>query len=405
MIVSYSWLKEYVEITEAPDEIARLLTFRACPVERVEPLGAGDARILIEVTFNRPDLLSHIGVAREIAGAYDRPLRVPDPHPEESSDKPVSRLASVEVDSPELCPRYTGRVIRNVAIADSPSWLKARIEAIGLRPVNNVVDVTNFVLMEFGQPLHAFDLARLADRKVVVRRARPGETMTVIDGTPVRLDPDTLVIADSRRPIAVAGIMGGIETEITERTRDILLESAYFDPVCIRRAVRRLGLHSDSSYRFERGVDPARIEQASRRAAALILELCGGELAEGVLDVDQRTLPGPKRISLRLERLRALAGFDIPRCEISRLLGGLGMEVVEHAASFEVTVPTARAEVAREADLVEEVLRTYGYDRVPLNPSLPIRVAPREARERAIERIKLLCAGAGYREVSTFSFV
>lgn len=406
MNLSYLWLKELVGLadTDTPERVAELLTFRACPVEGLEPVD-GDVRIGLEVTFNRPDLLSHAGVARELACALERDVRLPEPALEESPACPVERCASVAVEAPDLCPRYTARVIRNVRVGESPPWLRKRLAAVGLRPVNNVVDVTNLVLYEVGQPLHAFDLATLDGAKIVVRRGRAGEQLVAIDGTELRLDEQTLVIADARRPVAVAGIMGGRDTEISERTRDVLLESAYFEPIATRRAVRRLGLRSDSSYRFERGVDPARVEWASRRAAALIREVAGGEVCTGVIDVDAKTLPGPRRVTLRLKRLRLLSGVDISRKQAARLLTGLGMEVVETDETLEVTVPTARSELEREADLIEEVLRTYGYEKVPLTRSLPIRPSPRPARDRAVERVRGVLVGAGYREVQTVSFV
>jgi phenylalanyl-tRNA synthetase beta chain len=407
MNLSYRWLKELLNLDDdvGPARLAELLTSRACPVEGIEPLPEGDARLALEVTFNRPDLLSHAGVARELAGPLGREPVLPEPVLREEAGAPAARFAAVEVEAPELCPRYTARVIRGVRVAPSPAWLARRIEAIGLRPVNNVVDVTNLVLFEVGQPLHAFDLARLEGPKIVVRRARPGEVMTAIDGSRIELDAETLVIADARRPVAVAGIMGGLESEISERTRDVLLESAYFDPIAVRRAVRRLGLRSDSSYRFERGVDPARVEWASRRAAALIQEVAGGEVSTGVIDVDAKTAAGPRHVTLRLARLRRVAGVDIRRSEAARHLVALGMDVVETDTTLEVTVPTARFEVAREADLVEEVLRCHGYDRVALTESLPIRVAPRDPEHRKLARVRDVLVGAGYREIHSLSFV
>lgn len=407
MNLSYLWLKEVLDLPEdaTPARIAALLTARACPVEGLEPQPHGDTRIGLEVTFNRPDLLSHAGVARELAGAVGRDPRFPEPAPREDAACPVARCAAVEVEAADLCPRYTARVVRGVRVGPSPAWLAARLEAIGVRPVNNVVDATNLVLFEVGQPLHAFDLAKLEGPKIVVRRGRAGETIEAIDGSKLALDAETLVIADARRPVAIAGIMGGRDTEISDRTRGVLLESAYFDPIATRRAVRRLGLRSDSSYRFERGVDPARVEWASRRAAALIQEIAGGEVCAGVLDVDAKTLPGPKPVTMRLARLARVSGVDIPRADAARHLVALGMEVVETDLTLEVTVPTARAEVAREVDLIEEVLRTHGYDRVPLSAALPIRVAPRSARQRALARVRDVLTGAGYREIHSVSFV
>jgi phenylalanyl-tRNA synthetase beta chain len=401
--LSYQWLRDLLGFADdvTPERIAEILTFRAAPVEGLEPLDGGDTRILLEVTFNRPDLLSHLGVARELAGALGAEVREPPVPPL----APGAIHVPVEVEAKDLCPRYTARVIRNVRVGPSPEWLRRRLEAFGVRPVNNVVDVTNLVLAEVGQPLHAFDLATLRGPKIVVRRGRAGERIVAIDGTELVLDQSTLAIADAERPVAIAGIMGGRDTEISERTRDVLLESAYFDPIATRRAVRRLGLRSESSYRFERGVDPARVEWASRRAAALIAEVAGGEVAPGLAEANAGTLPGPKRVTLRLARLRLLSGIEISRKQAAHCLRGLGMDVIETDETLEVTVPTARAEVAREADLIEEVLRTYGYDKVPIERPLPIRTAPRSPRERAIERVREVLVGAGYREIVSVSFV
>jgi len=407
MRISYRWLKEYVDFDLDARRLADAFTFRCTPVEGVELLPTGDARLTLEVTFNRPDLLSHLGVAQEVAAIVDRPVRRPEVArlPPAGGAGAASAATAVEVLAPALCPRYTARVVEGVKIGPSPAWLQARLDSIGVRPVNNVVDVTNFVLHEWGQPLHAFDLATLAERRIVVRTARAGEAIRTIDGRDRPLDEETLVIADARRPVAVAGVMGGAETEVTERTRDVLLESAYFDPIAIRRAVRRLGLTSDSSHRFERGVDPAGVDAASRRAAALIVEVAGGELCEGLVDVARGPMPTPRHVSLRLDRLRRLAGVDISRKQAARALAALGFGVVETETTLEVTVPTARAEAAREVDLIEEVLRSFGYDRVPLNPAFPARVAPKDPRERAIAAVQALLAGAGYREVHTLSFV
>ncbi len=405
MNLSFRWLSELVAHGLEPEALAHVLTFRACPVEGTETLPDGDVRIGLEVTFNRPDLLSHHGVARELSGATGAPFEPAEPAPKADAGCPAARCASVAVEAADLCPRYTARVIRGVTVRESPAWLKARLEAVGIRPVNNVVDVTNLVLMERGQPLHAFDLATLAGSQIVVRRAWAGERFAAIDRSEHQLTPETLVIADARRPVAIAGIMGGLDTEISERTRDVLLESAYFDPVATRRAVRRLNLRSDSSYRFERGVDPAEVERASRRAAELILEVAGGTLCAGVLDADAGTLPGPRKVSLRLHRLRMLAGVEISRKQAAHALAGLGFGVVETDETLEVTVPTGRAEVAREVDLVEEALRAFGYDKVPLTPSFPVRVAKARPRDRAIGRVKRLLAGAGFREILSLSFV
>ncbi|GIW72320.1 MAG: phenylalanine--tRNA ligase beta subunit [Planctomycetota bacterium] len=407
MRISYRWLKEYVEHELAPRELARLLTEQAAPVEGIEELPDGDVRIELEVTYNRPDLLSHLGVAREIAAATGAPVRMPEPAPPEDTGEPAGALTRVALQAPDLCPLYTARVIRGVRVGPSPPWLVARLEAVGLRPVNNVVDVTNLVLYECGQPLHAFDMARLAEGRIVVRCARPEERLVLIDGRELVLDPQALVIADAERPVALAGVMGGRDSEIGEATQDVLLESAYFDPVAIRRAVRRFKVSSDSSYRFERGADPAMVEWASRRAAALILELAGGRLAAGLVRAEGPAgrLPGARTLRLRLDRLRLVAGTEISRKQAARILTGLGLQVIEQQSALAVTVPSGRQDLEREIDLIEEVLRVHGYDRVPFKPTVAVRAVRTDERERALRRVREAMVAAGYREVSTISFV
>ena len=275
MNVSYQWLKEYVATDLAASEAAAALTRIGLNVDSLTDLPGGDARLLVEVTSNRPDCLGHIGVARELAAAVGTKLRWPEVAYEEMAE-PVADLTRVEIAELDLCPLYTARIIRGVKVGPSPAWMARRLEAVGIRPVNNIVDVTNYVMMECGQPLHAFDYRRLADHRIIVRRARPGERFIAIDHTEHTLSPERLVIADAHRAVALAGVMGGVDTEIAESTTDVLLEAAVFDPLNIRNTARALGLASESSYRFERRVDPCCTDWASRRACRLITEVAGG---------------------------------------------------------------------------------------------------------------------------------
>ena len=275
MNVSYEWLKEYVPTRLDCRQAAEALTHVGLNVDDIADLPGGDARLLVEVTSNRPDCLGHIGVARELAAAINAALKIPEPaFPE--SDEPVESLTRLSVEDLDLCPLYVARIIRGVRVGPSPGWLRKRLDAVGIRPVNNIVDVTNFVMLECGQPLHAFDYARLAEGRIVVRRAEAGEKFIAIDHSEHTLSTDRLVIADARRPVALAGVLGGADSEISDSTTDILLEAAVFDPLSIRTTARTLALASESSYRFERRVDPAATDWASRRACQLIVEVAGG---------------------------------------------------------------------------------------------------------------------------------
>jgi len=295
------WLGEYLPKPPDAPAAGEALTMGGLPVEVFEQHG-DDTVIDVEVTSNRGDCLSHVGVARELSALMDRELREPKTVVAEATT-PASSVTSVAIGALDLCPHYTARVIRNVKIGPSPAWMQRRLEAVGLRPINNVVDVTNYVLFELGQPLHAFDFDKLDGRRIVVRRARNGEKLVSIDGHERKLADDMLVIADAARPVAVAGVMGGRDTEVSLATANVLLESARFDPLSVRRTSRTLGLKSDSSYRFERGIDPALPERASARAAQLIVETAGGEILSGIVSAGASGAT-PQRLSLRLALLR-----------------------------------------------------------------------------------------------------
>ena len=361
----------------------------------------------LEVTPNRPDLNSVVGIAREIAAITGNPLRLPATAFPESAETPVTSRVAVQLDAPDLCPRYTARVLHGVRVGPSPAWLQSRLEMVGLRSINNVVDVTNFVMLETGQPLHAFDRRLVSNGPdgiptVVVRRAQAEEKFTTLDGVERALGTDMLLIADPVKGIALAGIMGGQNTEIRPDTTDVLLESAWFDPVSIRRTSKSLGLRTDASYRFERGADIGAADFASRRAARLILETSGGSAATGV--VDAQAAPSPAReIALRPRRIREVLGIDVPEEQVLRHLRALGLETLEVPPSEPGTVtyriPTFRVDLKREVDLVEEVARLHGVDRIPsTTPRGAVGGHPFDAVYDVLMELRRLLAGLGLNE-------
>ncbi|HEX8298528.1 MAG TPA: phenylalanine--tRNA ligase subunit beta, partial [Rubricoccaceae bacterium] len=332
----------------------------------------GDAVLDVNVTPNRPDATSHIGVARDVAALTGRPLRLPDV---EMPDASVPLGVRVTVEDAEGCPRYAALVVEGLTVGPSPAWLVARLAAVGVRSVSNVVDVTNYVLHETGQPLHAFDLDRLAGPEIVVRRSGAGETLETLDGARRDLPEGTLLICDASGPVAVAGVMGGASTEVTASTTRVLIESAVFDAPSVRRASKRLGLSTDASYRFERGVDETAQLRAAARAAALLAEVAGGTLAPGVADVVSRPAT-PRTTTLRLSRVERLLGVAVAEDEARRLLAAIGFETAGNGDSLTVSIPPWRPDVAREVDVVEEVARLVGLDRLPAVASVPVALAP-----------------------------
>ncbi|MBM3881251.1 MAG: phenylalanine--tRNA ligase subunit beta, partial [Verrucomicrobia bacterium] len=368
----------------------------------------------LEVTPNRPDLNSVIGIAREIAAVTGNPLRLPDIalDPARTEGRAAESVA-VRLEDAELCPRYTARVVRGVRIGPSPDGLRARLELVGLRSINNVVDATNYVMLETGQPLHAFDyhlVGQAADGKptIVVRRARPGEPFTTLDGQAHTLTADMLLIADETRGIALAGVMGGQNTEINDRTVDVLLESAYFKPTNVRRTAKALGLRTDASYRFERGADPGIADWASQRCARLILETAGGRYAEGVVDAYPAPVE-PRQITLRHRKVQELLGIELAPETIEYHLGQLGLRLIgrkprpvgEPAAPEPVAfrIPTFRVDLKREIDLIEEVCRLHGVDRIPATPPRGVTGShEHDAVHDQLAEARRLCAGLGLDE-------
>ncbi|MGH9377477.1 MAG: phenylalanine--tRNA ligase subunit beta [Terriglobia bacterium] len=406
MKVSLNWLKDFVDVPPDLREVKRVLTGVGLGVESVSPAGPEDDDWVLdlEVTTNRPDCLSHYGVARELATAYRIPLKKLEVTLKEASS-PATDEISIEIRNPELCARYCGRVIRNVEVKPSPAWLVDRLAAVGARSINNVADVTNYVLMELGHPLHAFDLAQVRQRKIVVRRARAGEALTTLDEIKRSLTMENLVIADAERPVALAGVMGGEDSGITGATKSVLLESAWFDPLSIRRTAKAQGLRTEASHRFERGADIEMAPLALDRAAALIKELAGGEILRGMIDV----YPQPKRrekLNLRRSEIRRILGAEIPWEDVERTLRLLGFAVERRGIeAWGVTPPSFRLDVAREVDLIEEVARHFGYDRLSarLLPGPP-RVERDHLREKELALSRTLVS-LGYREIITSSMV
>jgi phenylalanyl-tRNA synthetase beta chain len=412
MKVLYNWVKEFVDLTATPEDLRTRLSLSGTAVEALEQTVAGPL-LDAELTSNRADCLGHYGIAREAAALYRLPLKLVQARLREASEQ-VSAATRVEIESPELCGRYTARVLRGVKIGLSPDWLRQRLEALGQASINNVVDATNYVLHELGHPLHAFDLDLLNERRIVVRRARAGEKIRTLDGVERALTSEMCVIADASRAVAIAGVMGGAETEIRVASRNILLESARFDPISIRRTSKSLGLRTEASMRFERGADPEMAELASRRCAELIQQVAGGEVLAGAVDVYPGRADALVIELTRKEFLRVM-GADVPDSEIEAILSALGFGPARSdadrgsagtlMAAWTCRRPSWRGDVTREVDLIEEVARLYGVDKFPsrLPPAkLPAaRLEYAEAEDRLRERL----IGLGYQEIITIPMV
>jgi phenylalanyl-tRNA synthetase beta chain len=406
MKVVYNWLKEFVDVTASPADLRARLSLAGVAVDSIEETAAGPV-LDAEVTANRPDCLGHLGIAREVAAIYRLPLKPLHPKLQESAEK-AADATRVEIAAPDLCGRFTARVLRGVKVQPSPDWLRQGLEAIGEKSINNVVDVTNYVMFELGHPLHAFAFDKLQEHRIVVRRAKPGEKIRTLDGAERTLAKEMCVVADAARAVGIGGVMGGAETEISFSTRNVLIECAWFNPISIRRTSKALGLRSEASYRFERGADPEMAELASRRAAELIQQVAGGELLAGVVDVYPHPEP-EKKIELSRKELLRVMGADVPDRDIEAILSALGFHPVRVdvnrgsdgsiAAVWECRQVSWRRDVTRGIDLIEEVARHYGYDKFP--PRLPPAKLPAhrlpyaEAQDRLRERIVAL----GYQEI------
>ena len=409
MKVVVSWLRDFVDVTASPEEIGETLTLRGFELSSIEKFEGvrshsdpfSDAVLDFEVTANRPDALSVIGFAREVGTAYSRPVKplVPKPLP----TRPTADVA-IKLEAPDLCPRYAAAVA-DVTVAPSPAWLTSRLQAAGVRPINNVVDVTNYVLLELGQPMHAFDLDKLAGREIRIRRAAPGERIKTLDGVDRALDPEMLVIADGDKAQAVAGVMGGGLSEVSDMTKTIVLESAFFDPKSVRRTSKKLGLKTEASARFERGADVNAAIKGIERAITLLEETGAGTARGGA--IDEYPAPATRRkIEMRRARIERTLGLAIADHDVERILKGLGFQVRNSTAGWDVGVPSFRVDVLREIDLIEEVARHYGYDRLP--STFPALGAPPPVSDSRIERDRLVrrvLLAAGCSEALTFSFI
>ena len=414
MKIQLDWLREYVDVDLSAEELGHLLTMAGLEIETEETVELSDGTktevLELNVTPNRGYCLSYLGVAREVAALVGKSFRVPDYEAELEKnwgESPIGDKLKVDNREPELCVRYSGMVIENIKPGPSPKWLADRLTAIGLRPINNVVDITNFVLMEYGQPLHVFDKDLLEGPSIIVRRGKESESFTAIDGSDLKLDQDALVIADDNKAIALAGIMGSANSQVTASTRHIILESASFNSVVVRKGSKKYGLRSDSSIRFERGVDIQGVISAQARAALLIKKLAGGTICKGRIDL----YPSPqpiRNVSLRTSRLNQVLGCSLSADQIKDYLSRLKLEVslLQDNETFNVGIPSFRPFLLREIDLIEEVARLNGFDKIketsPAAKINPVRFTPKQS---AICSVKSLLRDIGFSEIITYSFI
>lgn len=406
MNLSYKWLTELVDTDADPVQLGEMLTHAGCAVEEIHPAAGGDTMLVGEVTTNRPDWLCHNGVAHEIAALTGVAFTPPEWELRETGPD-VNTLTSVTVtdEAKTFCPRYTARILRGITVKESPDWLKQRLEAIGQRPINNIVDVTNLVCFEMNQPLHAFDLNLLSEGRIVVRMAEKDEPFSAITGEQCKLTPEMLVIADAQKAVALAGVKGGSNSEVHAGTTDILIESAWFQPQQVRRSSRASRMDSESSYRYERGIDPGMTAAASARAAQLMQELAGGELATGIIDTHP-TLAEPWEVEMRFERCDKILGVHIEHVDCEQVFRGLGLEILHRDASaIRVRVPTFRQDLTREIDLIEEVIRVTGYDRVPTTVTMPLQRPRISSAVTGARLARQTLTGLGYFETYNDAFV
>ncbi len=369
-----------------------------------EFLGMSDVVLDVAITPNRADALSHIGIARDLSAIYNRPLKYPGVELIESSKK-SSEAASIEILDEVNCPRYVGKVVTNVDIKESPEWMKRRLKSIGLRPINNVVDVSNYVLYEIGQPLHTFDLDNVADKKIIVRQADDKEKFVTLDSKERILASTDLMICDGQKPVAIAGVMGGENSEITNATKNILIESAHFNPSSVRKTAKKLGLQTDASYRFERGSDPNITVWAARRAAQLIQQTAGGEVYSGEIDVCPKPIVN-KTTSVRFERIQKILGYKIENEEVKRILLCLGFELIsEDTKGISLKIPTYRHDIEREIDIIEEVARIYGYEKIPDVSKISVVLEPKVDQSAFNDKIRETLNSLGFFEIMTNSLL
>jgi phenylalanyl-tRNA synthetase beta chain len=404
MIVSRDWLAQYVKLDMSVEDLTAKLTMSGLNLEGYEAYGS-DFAIDLEVTSNRPDCLGHLGIAREIAVLFGRDHCFPNPALKATLPASAAPI-SVSIEAQADCPRYIARVIKEVKIGPSPAWMQKQLQAVGIACINNVVDITNYVMLEYAQPLHAFDYDRLSGHTIRVRRATQGEKLVAINNKTYDLTPEMCVIADNKQPVAIAGVMGGLATEISDRTTTVLVEAASFAPLSVRSTARKLSLHSPSSYRFERALDPNGPALASLRACQLILELAGGELVEGPVTAGDCVPATPAPIQLRWQAIPRTLGITIPPAEAVRILVALGCQVTTQDERHGVLVPPSfRRDLTREIDLVEEVARVFGYEQIPEDVPVPLCASAKSRRDRVTDKIRQTLVACGYYEALTISFV
>src|SRR3989339_43343 len=402
MKISLNWIKDYVEVKIPPGSLADKLTMAGLEVENVSLVG-GDTIFEVEVTPNRPDCLNMIGIAREISAVLNKELALP----RTGKLSKANAICDIKIEDKKGCLRYIGTVVENISIQQAPKELLKRINSLGLRAINNIVDITNFCLLETGQPLHAFDYDKLAGGRIIVRRAKDGEKIVTIDDIERALDPSILVIADAEKPVAIAGIMGGKETEVTASTRNILLESAYFDPIIVRKASRKLGLSSDSSYRFERGVDYPTVENCSNRALSLILKEAGGKIVKSSdIKVTGRN-KAAKEIVIEKEKIDSFLGTDTSVTQCKNIFDKLGFDVkVDKQKVFTIVPPSFRGDIVQEVDIIEEVARIIGYDNLPLSmPSIKVSNISESKEIQLRKKIKQILMAQGCSETVTYTMI
>jgi phenylalanyl-tRNA synthetase beta chain len=402
MLISYNWLRELTETKLSPLVLRERLTMVGLAIDAVEQKD-GDFVLDVEVPSNRPDCLSHVGIGREVAVIESGTLRPPLSKPARADGR-TREHTSVEILDSDLCPRYAARLVRGVKIAPSPAWLTKRLEEIGQRPINNVADITNYVLHELGQPLHAFDFAKLAGKRIIVRRATPGERLKTLDGVDRALDTNMLVIADAERPVALAGIMGGEDSEISIKTTDVLIESAYFDPDSVRQTARKLGMDTEASRRFERGADCENVVSAQDRCVELICEIAGGVATEDVIDVYPSPLPA-RSVSFRPARVASLTSLRVAEGEMRRILTGLGITHTEESPVWKCVPPSWRVDIEREEDLVEEIARHFGYDKIGSELPPSNQSGEHQPHELKIRGLRRTLQALGFDEAIGFSFI
>ena len=404
MRISYNWLKEYINLNIKPEKLAEILTMSGLTTESVQKT-EDDHIFEIEVTANRPDWLSYIGIARELSAITGAKLKIPLVKSSKRQMANGKKEIKVTVEEKALCPRYTARVIKNVKVGQSSNRMKKKLAAMGLKAVNNIVDITNFCLFETGEPMHAFDLDKIDGGQIIVRKARKGEKITTIDGVERELSDTMLIIADKSKPIAIAGVMGGINTEITYTTKNILLEAASFDQISVRRTARALGIFTESSYRFERKIDPNNIIHSSNRATGLIFEMASGAISE-FIDIGKKDTP-KNTVTLRLSRLSSILGLDIPLQKVKKIINALGIKIKKASGdNVNMDLPQFRCDLSNEIDIIEEIARIYGYNKLPSTIPGIVEQGEKVPPSIIIERkIREILTGLGLDEILTYSLL